>query len=95
MPGSPDNPAGVWSLAVRHGDDLGRADFDALQTIRRTLLGLMGHGLIAELNTYSDHDMTEWSFRPGTEDPDGIMAGLLDTVRAIGPGDWVIMRPTP
>jgi hypothetical protein len=56
---------------------------------------MLGHGFIADLNTYSDHDTTEWSFRPGTEDPAGIMAGLLDTVRAIAPGDWVIVRPTP
>ena len=92
---SPDNPTyqNVWSLAVRHGDDLGKADTEVLQIIRRTLLGLLGHGVITELNTYSDHVMTEWSFRPGSEDPGGIMVALLDTVRVIAPGHWVIMGP--
>lgn len=94
---SPDNPTyppGVWSLAVRHGDQMGKADLEVLQIIRRTLLGLVHHGTIDQLDTYSNHVMTEWSFRPGSEDPAGIIDGLIHVLRVIAPGDWVIMRPT-
>lgn len=94
MTPSPDNPTyqNVWSLAVRHGD-LRKADTEVLQIIRRTLLGLAGHGVITEVDTYSDDVTTQWSFRPGSEDPGGIMVGLLDTLRVIAPGHWVVMGP--
>jgi hypothetical protein len=80
----------VWSLTVKHGDDLDQAEADALQVIRRTLLGLMGHGFITDLNTYGNSDLTQWSYQRGTEDPGGIMAGLLDTLQVIALPHWVI-----
>jgi hypothetical protein len=83
-------PERWYSLTARHGDDLGGPDFDALQVVRRTLLSLLGHGFIADFNTYSNHDSTVWSYRPGSEDPSQIMFGLLDLMRVLAPGDWTI-----
>jgi hypothetical protein len=80
----------LWSLRARHGDDLDGDDFHALQTIRRTLLGMLDHGFIVDFNTYSNHDLTEWSYRSGTEDGRDILAGLFAMVRAIAPDDWLI-----
>ena len=79
-----------YGLTVRHGDDLDAEDFNVLQVVRRTLLGMMGHGFITSFETYSDHDSTTWSYLPGSEDPDQILAGLRDLVYEIGPEEWVI-----
>lgn len=85
----------VYALSATHGDDLSGADHRALATIRRTMLGLLEHGFITELNTYSGACVTEWSYLPGTEHPDQILAGLVDTVRAIAPDTWVISTAVP
>jgi hypothetical protein len=79
----------VYSLTAEHGDVLDGEDFQTLQVIRRTLLGLMEHGFIRELNTYSDSTSTQWSYIRGSEDPAQTMAGLVDTVKALAP-DWDI-----
>ena len=80
----------VWTLTARHGDELDADDHTALQVIRRTLLGMLGHGFITELNTFSGSDTTVWSYRSGTEDGGQIMVGLLDTVGVIAPDSWEI-----
>ena len=74
------------ALTVQHGDDLAAADFATLATVRRTLLGLLEHGCITELDIYASSTETTWSYRRGTEDPGGIMAGIVDLVRALEPG---------
>jgi hypothetical protein len=80
----------LYTLTAKHGDDLDAADLAALQTIRRTLRGMLGHGFIADFETYSDHDMTVWSYRPGSEDGAQLMLGLIDVVRAVAPNHWTI-----
>jgi hypothetical protein len=80
----------TWSVTVEHGDDLGAEDYAALQTVRRTLLGMLGHGVIASFETYAGHDRTTWSYRQGSEDGGGIHAGLLDVLHHIAPRGWRI-----
>ena len=79
-----------YALSATHGDDLNGADHKALATIRRTMLGLLEHGFITELNTYSGACVTEWSFLAGSEHPGQILEGLADTVRAIAPDGWIV-----
>jgi hypothetical protein len=87
-----DNAASVklYALTARHGDELGAEDFQALQTIRLTLRGLVQHGFITEFETYSDHDLTTWSFRAGTEDGAEMLAALVDTARMVAPMHWTL-----
>jgi hypothetical protein len=86
--------AEIYTLIARHGDDLSRNDFTALQTVRRTLLGLQGHGFITDFETYADHDQTVWSYRQGSEGGDETMAGLVDLIRVVAPKDWEVTVTT-
>jgi hypothetical protein len=79
----------TFTLTARHGDDLAEADFAALGTMRRTLLGLLDHGSIVELNTYSGTGETVWSYQEGDEDGSGVMLGLLTVLKAVAPDDWI------
>jgi hypothetical protein len=81
----------VYALTVIHGDELGQEDFDALQVVRRTLLGMMGHGFITSFETHSEDNTTCWSYLPGSEDPSQILAGLCDLIRNIGPDGWTVL----
>jgi hypothetical protein len=83
-------PEPATRVAVFHGDELGPDDFRALQTVRRTLLGMLHHGFITELETCSRPDVTEWSWHRGTIEPEGIRDGLLDTLAVIAPEGWAI-----
>jgi hypothetical protein len=86
----------AYRLTVTHGDTLDAADFAALQTVRRTLLGLLDHGSIAALETFAGSEVTVWSFAAGTEDLAGITAGLSDVLEVIAPAHWRITHdPAP
>jgi hypothetical protein len=74
-------------LTVEH-DQPGGHDFQVLATIRRTLLGLASHGFITDVQTYSSTEVTSWSYHPGTEDGGEILAGLVDTAKALAPKHW-------
>jgi hypothetical protein len=94
-----DGPRFTRGLRIVHGDDLGEADFAGLQTIRRTLLGLVDHGFITSFSTYGGHELTEYWLSPGDEDLDQGMLGLLDVATALNPGHWQVSvltedRPT-
>ena len=82
--------SGAYTVTARHGEDLDADDHTVLQTIRRTLLGLLDHGFIVDLNTYSGQAVTVWSFREGTEDGPQLVAGLLDALEVIAPEQWEI-----
>lgn len=82
-------------LTAWHGDQLTGGDFRTLETVRRTLLGLMSHGTVADFETYSNSTETTWSYNAGDEDPAGIMLGLVDTLRVMAPGWAVSVRVKP
>jgi hypothetical protein len=82
----------VYAVTVTYGHDLRTEDFDALRVIRRTLLGLMDHGVVTEVSTHTDDQTATWSYRPGSEDPAQVMLGLLDTVHAIAPEGWEVTQ---
>jgi hypothetical protein len=81
-------PEPVTRVTVFHGPNLNARGVQALATVRRALLGMLGHGSITELETHSRSGWTEWSWRRGTEEPEGIRDGVLDTLAVIAPGDW-------
>jgi hypothetical protein len=51
---------------------------------------MLHHGFITELETHSRTETTEWSWRRGSEGPEGIRLGLLDTLAAIAPESWEV-----
>jgi hypothetical protein len=81
-----------WRVAVHYGYPLDAQGFRALRTVRRTLLGLLSHGAITDLETVTSarSHITEWSWRAGSEDPEGVRAGLLDVLAAIAPKTWTV-----
>lgn len=83
-------PEPATRVAVCHGAELGADDLRALAVVRRTLVGMLHHGFITELETHSRTETTEWSWRRGSEGPEGIRLGLLDTLAAIAPESWEV-----
>jgi hypothetical protein len=85
----------VWTVTARHGSHLSRDDREALAVVRRTLLGLASHGFIADVETFAGPELTEWSYRPATEDAAGVAQGVLDLLEVIAPGWPVEVRSRP
>jgi hypothetical protein len=83
-------PEPVTRVTVFHGDNLNSHGVQTLATMRRALLGMLHHGSITELETHSRAGWTEWSWRRGTEEPEGIRDGVLDTLAVIAPDDWEV-----
>jgi hypothetical protein len=75
-------------LTAKHDGCLDQQGSLVLATVRRTLLGLQGHGFVAEVNTYSTEGKTVWSYRPGSENGGDVLQGLMDLVLTLAPSSW-------
>lgn len=78
--------ADLHTLTVWHGDDLAGGEVRTLMTVRRTLTGMLHHGFISDFETHATSTETTWSYHRGTEDPGGIMRGLMDLLETLEPG---------
>jgi hypothetical protein len=77
----------IFLLTTRHTPTDPDADLSPDQidrVMRRTLLGVSGHGLVEDPEVYSDQDTTTWSFRCDNEQEGReVLEGLRQVLRAL------------
>lgn len=67
------------------GREMFGPDFRTMDAVRRTLLGLASHGFVTDVESHSDATSATWSYHAGSEDPGGIMDGLVTVVKQLAP----------